>query len=65
VLQLGYQLVKLDEKADLVKERIEKKGAIARDVTLDVQLFKPKVAKSLLDEITMNRGRSGSAEFQS
>jgi len=48
-----------------VKERIEKKGAIARDVTLDIQLFKPKVAKSLLDEITMNRGRSGSAEFQS
>ncbi len=34
------------------KERIEKRGPIAKDVTLDVQVFKPTLAKSLLDEIT-------------
>ena len=36
------------------KERIEKRGAIAKDVTLDVQILKPvgSQSKSLLDEIT-------------
>lgn len=61
MLQLGYQLVKLDDKAEAVKERIEKRGAIAKDVTLDVQIFKPTLAKSLLDEITQNKQRG--AEF--
>jgi hypothetical protein len=36
------------------KERIEKRGPIAKDVTLDVQLFKPQAPRSLFDEV-MNR----------
>ena len=29
------------------------RGAIAKEVTLDLQMFKPKAPRSLLDEIMM------------
>jgi len=45
------------------KDRIEKRGPIAKDVTLDVQIFKPLLAKSLLDEITQNKQRGGKFNF--
>lgn len=55
VLRLGYQVVKLDEKAEAVTRRIEQRGPIAKDVTLDVQIHKPQATRSLLDEITRNK----------
>ena len=35
------------------KLKIEKRGPIAKDVILDEQAFRPTLAKSLLDEITL------------
>ncbi len=37
------------------KQRIERRGPIAKDVILDVEAFKPTLAKSLLDEITLGK----------
>ena len=39
------------------KERIELRGAIAKDVNLDVQIFKPKVKQNLLESIISGRKR--------
>lgn len=35
------------------KQRIERRGPIAKDVILDEQAFRPASVKSLLDEITL------------
>lgn len=57
VLRLGYQVVKLDDKAEEIRRRIEARGSVAKDVTLDVAVFRPKVAMSLLEEITQSSRR--------
>ena len=41
VLQLGYQMVGLHQAAEGTKARIEKRGAIAKNVNLDVKELKP------------------------
>ena len=37
------------------KERIEIRGPIAKDVNLDVQIFKPKIKQNLLESIITGR----------
>ena len=37
------------------KERIEVRGPIAKDVNLDVQIFKPKVKQNLLESIILGK----------
>lgn len=52
VLLLGYQMVSLKDKAEQIKQRIEDRGPIAKDVNLDVNFLKPAQQKlSLLDDI--------------
>jgi len=47
------------------KQRIEERGPIAKDVILDEQAFRPTLAKSLLDEITLAKhGDSKLAKFE-
>lgn len=55
VLMLGYQMVRQTQQAEAIKERIEVRGAIAKDVNLDVQIFKPKVKMNLLESIITGR----------
>lgn len=55
VLQLGYQMVSLKKEADRVKDRIEARGSIAKDVNLDVHFLKPNLKLNLLDEITRSQ----------
>lgn len=45
--------MKLEDKAEEIKQRIERRGPIAKDVILDEQVFRPTLTKSLLDEITL------------
>ena len=44
-------MVNLTEKAESIKPRIEKRGAMAKDVNLDVKLLKPQMKLNLLDDI--------------
>lgn len=55
VLMLGYQMVRQTQQAEAIKERIALRGAIAQEVNLDVQIFKPKVKQNLLEIITTGR----------
>jgi len=61
VLQLGYQMVSLKEDAERIKQRIEQRGPIAKDVNLDVHFLKPNLQLNLLDEIT--RSQKGGANL--
>lgn len=45
----------MTDQAEDIKQRIERRGPIAKDVILDVEAFKPTLAKSLLDEITLGK----------
>lgn len=52
---LGYQMVRQTPQAEAIKERIALRGAIAQEVNLDVQIFKPKVKQNLLESIITGR----------
>jgi len=45
------------EDADKIKEKIEKRGPIAKDVNLDVQIFVPQLKQNLLETI-LSGGRN-------
>jgi hypothetical protein len=51
----GRSHVRAFSLIDFSAKRIEQRGSIAKDVTLDVQVFKHKIQMSLLDEITKNK----------
>lgn len=63
VLQLGYQLVQRFEDADKIKERIEHRGAIAKDVNLDVQILRPPTRLNLLETILQGNKRQQTNDF--
>lgn len=42
------------------KERIEQRGAIAKDVNLDVQIFKPQLRLNLLETILNVKNKQSS-----
>ena len=45
-------MVRLDDRALAIKQRIESRGAIAKDVTLDIHCMRQQATKSLLESIT-------------
>ena len=51
VLQLAYVMTGQKEKADHVIKRIEKRGPIAQEINLDINMFKQKKKRSLLEDI--------------
>ena len=51
----GRSHVRVFSLIEFSVRRIEQRGNIAKDVTLDVQVFKHKIQMSLLDEITKNK----------
>mmetsp|Transcript_16427 Transcript_16427/g.15741 ORF Transcript_16427/g.15741 Transcript_16427/m.15741 type:complete len:101 (+) Transcript_16427:435-737(+) len=51
ILQLAYTLTGQEERAKEVGERVTRRGPIAQEINLDVNIFRQKKKRSLLEEI--------------
>eukprot|EP00349_Pseudokeronopsis_sp_Brazil_P001704 CAMPEP_0202965692 /NCGR_PEP_ID=MMETSP1396-20130829/9650_1 /ASSEMBLY_ACC=CAM_ASM_000872 /TAXON_ID= /ORGANISM="Pseudokeronopsis sp., Strain Brazil" /LENGTH=146 /DNA_ID=CAMNT_0049688563 /DNA_START=424 /DNA_END=864 /DNA_ORIENTATION=- len=51
ILQLAYTLTGQEQKAKEVGERVARRGKIAQEINLDVNIFKQAKKRSLLEEI--------------